>query len=324
MKKRFKRRAKFKYFVIKVIMFSLIALFSFVFIFKIFYNKIDIKIDNTKYIDYLVKDALGSYEIGDITTLTSTEFLLKYSLGLEKVDNLIAEEVVEEKEKVEVKDKEKEEDNISSKPIVYLYNSHQTEKYKTPFIESFNIDNTVLIASYILKEYLADLGINAIVEDKKVKDILNANNWKYGSSYRASRILMEQAKKDNSSLKYFIDLHRDAGTAASKVIEIDKKKYARLLFVLGLENPDYEKNLQGFERLNELVKSENVALSRGITKKQGKGVNGVYNQDFSKYTYLIEIGGENNTIEEINNTLKVLAKVIYKYIMEVEDGKKET
>ena len=328
MKKRFKRRTKFKIYVFRVIIFGLITLFSFGIIFHFFYNKININIDNTKYLNYLVQDALGSYELGDITSLNSTEFLLKYSLGLEKSANLIAKEVTstnkeEASEELEVKEEPIAENKPITDPIVYLYNSHQTEGYKTNFLESFNINNTVLIGSYILKEYLADLGIQAIVEENKIKDILNANNWKYGSSYKASRLLLEDAKKNNPSLKYFIDLHRDAGEAASKAIEINGQKYARLLFVLGLENPNYEQNLVGFERINELVKEENVSLTRGITKKQGKGVNGVYNQDFSKYTYLIEIGGENNTIEEINNTLKVLARVLYKYIMEIENGEKE-
>ncbi len=329
MKKRFKRRTKFKIYLFRVIIFGVITIFSFGLIFHFFYNKININIDNTKYLNYLVQDALGSYELGDITSLNSTEFLLKYSLGLEKSANLIAKEVTstneeEASEELEVKEEPIGEENEPIKePIIYLYNSHQTEGYKTNFLENFNINNTVLIASYILKEYLADLGIQAIVEENKVKDILNAHNWKYGSSYKASRLLLEDAKKNNPSLKYFIDLHRDAGETASKAITIADKNYARLLFVLGLENPNYEKNLKGIERLNELVKAENVSLTRGITKKQGKGVNGVYNQDFSEYTYLIEIGGENNTIEEINNTLKVLAKVLYKYIMEIENGEKE-
>ena len=39
--------------------------------------------------------------------------------------------------------------------------------------------------------------------------------------------------------------------------------------------------------LNENYKG----ISRGIYRKKGKGVNGVYNQDFSSYCFLIEVGG---------------------------------
>ncbi len=314
MKKRFKARNKLVNFGLKTLILFLIGIFSFGAFFKFFYNKIDLKIDNEKYLKFLVNDATGNYNIGDLTSLTSTEFLLKYSLGIEKVDSFVSKEVTSDIPVSEQTNKE---------PIVYLYNSHQTEGYNTPFLESFNINNTVLIASYILKEYLNDLGINAIVEENKVADILNNNNWKYGYSYKASRQLLEKAVSNNPSLKYFIDIHRDSSSYQSTVTQIDNKKYARVLFVVGMEHPNYLDNLKETEKINEKIKNINVSLSRGIMQKKGPGVNGIYNQDYSKYTFLMEIGGEYNTIEEINNTLKVIAEVLYDYIVEV-DNEEET
>lgn len=312
MKKRFKTRNKFKDFCFKTIFLIIIVIFSFGLFFKFFYNKIDINIDNKKYLNYLINDSLGNYNIGDITSLTSTEFLLKYSLGIDKADTYVSKEVTSD---ININEEEIKE------PIIYLYNSHQTEEYTTPFLESFNINNTVLIASYILKEYLNDLGLKAIVEENKVADILDKNNWKYGYSYKASRELLESSYQENPTLKYFFDVHRDSSSYQNTVTEIDGKKYARVLFVVGLEHPNYEENLQETEKINAKIKDFNVSLSRGIMKKKGQGVNGIYNQDFSKYTFLLEIGGQYNTIEEINNTLKVLAKVLYDYILEVEDEK---
>jgi len=58
-------------------------------------------------------------------------------------------------------------------------------------------------------------------------------------------------------------------------------------------------------------------------KKSGKGVNGVYNQDFSPDAILIEVGGQYNNISEVNNTLKVLAKILANYIKEEEINEKE-
>ena len=51
-------------------------------------------------------------------------------------------------------------------------------------------------------------------------------------------------------------------------------------------------------------------------KKSGKGVNGVYNQDFHANTMLIEVGGQYNNIREVNNSLKVLARILAEYIKE--------
>ena len=66
------------------------------------------------------------------------------------------------------------------------------------------------------------------------------------------------------------------------------------------------------------MNKEYPGLSRGIYKKSGKGVNGIYNQDFSKYTFLFEVGGTDNNIQEVNNSISVLAKILNEYIKEEE------
>ena len=40
----------------------------------------------------------------------------------------------------------------------------------------------------------------------------------------------------------------------------------------------------------------------------------IYNQDFDPNTILIEVGGQYNYIEEVNNSLKVFANVLYDYL----------
>lgn len=49
-------------------------------------------------------------------------------------------------------------------------------------------------------------------------------------------------------------------------------------------------------------------------QKKGSGVNGIYNQDFHPNTILLELGGPENTLEEINNTLKVFSDILSDYI----------
>ena len=39
-------------------------------------------------------------------------------------------------------------------------------------------------------------------------------------------------------------------------------------------------------------------------------MNGIYNQDLSEKSVLIELGGQYNKIEDINNTLDILAESI--------------
>ena len=315
MKAKFKGRKKVQAGLFKSFILLLILLVSFGGTFKILYSTIKVNIDNNTYLDYLVNDSLGSFSLGDITTLSSTEFLLKYSFGIENFntgvnDIELTSPVISEIESP---------DNTIKDPTVYIFNSHQTEGYRSDFAETFNINNTVYIASHILKEYLNDLGISAIVEENSIVDVLNTNGWKYNSSYKASRILMEQAKKDHPSLNFFIDLHRDAASYERTMVEIDGKKYAKIMFVVGLKHENYAPNLELANILNEKIVGINENLSRGVLQKDNSGANGIYNQDFDPNTILIEVGGQYNYIEEVNNTLKVFASILYDYFKGLEE-----
>ena len=205
-------------------------------------------------------------------------------------------------------------DEVIKDPIVYIYNTHQREGYKSSNSEAYNITPNVMMASFVLKERLKNLGISSVVEEQDVTEILRINNWNYASSYKVTRMLLEQAIKDHPTLKFFIDLHRDSISKDKTTLEKDGKKYAKILFIIGLENKNYEKNLDVTETLHNALNKELPGISKGIYKKQGKYVNGIYNQDFNPNTILVELGGEENTIEEAVNTLEILSKVISKYV----------
>lgn len=221
----------------------------------------------------------------------------------------------QKKENNEIVFKETENTNQRS-PTVYIYNTHQTESYLYDKVNNYNLDYNVMFASYILKEYLNDYNILSFVESASIKKVLNENNLIYKDSYKASRILLEESIINYPTLKYFIDLHRDSSVYEKTTCVIDNKSYAKILFVLGLENKNYLENEKMINSLNERLIKVNSCLSRGITKKSGVGVDGVYNQDFNSNAILIELGGQYNTITEVNNTLKIFAKVLAEYILE--------
>lgn len=223
--------------------------------------------------------------------------------------DVVASPVVKE----EVLEKESEQ---KKDPIVYIYTTHQKEEYSYDKNAPYNITPTVMNTSYMLKENLSKHDIESIVEERSISNILKKNNWKYASSYRASRILLEDSKKNNPSLEFFIDVHRDSVKKGITTIEFENKKYARVLFILGLENKNYEKNSKMIEYINNEINKKYPKLSRGIYKKKGKGVNGIYNQDFSANCILIEFGGVENTIDEVYNTVLVVSEILSKYIGE--------
>ena len=178
----------------------------------------------------------------------------------------------------------------------------------------YNTSPNVLMASYILKEKLYDLGIPAIVEDTNITEFLELNNWDYGASYKASRIFMLDKQNTYPSIKYFIDIHRDSVSKNITTVKIDNKDYARILFVIGLEHDNYQANLDLASKLNNMFEDNYPGLSRGILKKEGMNVNGIYNQDISPNVMLIEVGGVDNNISEVMNTLNAISFVLSKYI----------
>ena len=203
--------------------------------------------------------------------------------------------------------------DLSSNIDVYIYNTHQTESYSYHRINEYNINETVLLASYILREKLRLKNINAYVETTNIKELLNINNWQYKHSYNASRILINEFLKNNNP-KIIIDLHRDSGSFEKTTINIDNVNYAKIMFVVGKKNQNYESNYLIANNLNELIKTKKPSISRGILLKDGPNVNGIYNQDINPNMVLIEIGGEYNTISEVNNTLDILSDVLYDYL----------
>lgn len=199
-------------------------------------------------------------------------------------------------------------------PTIYLYNSHDTEEYKPSSFAEYSVMPTVKLSDYVLKEELEKNGFSVLIEEQTISSIRSSLGLNYAGSYQASRVLMEQAKKNNPSLKYFIDLHRDSLNHDRTTLTYNNKNYAMIMFLVGLENPNYEENLEFSNKISDAINSRISGLSKGIYQKEGEGVNGVYNQDFSNRTILIEIGGPENTIDEVYESLLILSEVLTEVI----------
>ena len=199
-------------------------------------------------------------------------------------------------------------------PIVYIYNSHQLENYDNANLKIYGITPNVLMASYLLKEKLNKNGVSSIVEDTNLAEFLNINNWDHSKSYAASRLLILDKQSKYNTLKYYIDIHRDSVNKSASTATINGKSYAKILFVVGLEHDNYQLNVETASNINSLFNKYYPGLSRGLYKKSGPGVNGIYNQDISGNAMLIEVGGYENTIEEVFNTIDAISTILTKYI----------
>lgn len=298
MKKRFKTKKEMK--KIKRIMFLLFALVGFFLSYLFLYYRIKNNLTSEEYLNYLLKTGFNNQI--DRTFITSSIVNINSDKDVSLIENNVSNDG----------------DNVvkTDKPLVYIYSTHDTEGYATSYLNVYNIKPDVKIGSMYLKEKLNDLGVNTIVENRKISDILKANEWAYRYSYKASRIYLEDTYKNNPTLKYFIDFHRDSSVKSRTTTTIDGKDYAKVMFLIGLEHDNYQANLDLATKINDKIKAKYPTLTRGIYKKSGPGVNGIYNQDFNENCLLIEMGGQYNNILEVSNTIDILSKIIYEVINE--------
>ena len=209
---------------------------------------------------------------------------------------------------VDIKEKVEE---VKKDKIIYIYNTHDTEKYTSLFISDYSITPDVKLASYILKDYLNDLGIESFVQNKSINSYLRKHKLDYKGSYEASRVYMKEEMKNNK-YKILIDIHRDSVKHKYTLYTKDNIKYAKVMFVLTTKHKNYKYNEKFANSLNNRINKKYKGLSRGIMKRKDV----IFNQDLSHNAILIELGGVDNTLEEVNNTLKVFAEVLYDYIKE--------
>ena len=187
----------------------------------------------------------------------------------------------------------------SYKYKVYLYNTHDLEQYKD-FIQ--NIKISVGNASLLLSNNLKSIGIDVIVEKQKVSDLTNNDLSK---SFDTSKILIENIIQ-NENIDLFIDLHRDDEKKEVTTLELNGKKYAKVKFVVGRKNKNYMLNYNLTELINRKIKEKYPDLTRGIVLND----NYTYNQELSEKIIFINIGGYENDIVEVKNTIDLLGPII--------------
>lgn len=187
----------------------------------------------------------------------------------------------------------------SYKYKVYLYNTHDLEQYKD-FIQNIKIN--VGNASLLLSNNLKSIGIDVIVEKQKVSDLTNNDLSK---SFDASKILIENIIQ-NENIDLFIDLHRDDEKKEVTTLELNGKKYAKVKFVVGRKNKNYMLNYNLTELINRKIKEKYPDLTRGIVLND----NYTYNQELSEKIIFINIGGYENDIVEVKNTIDLLGSII--------------
>lgn len=324
MAKKFHTKRRKKHKLIKILILILVCYFSFEST-TYYVLKSQLATSNEEFLQNMLRDS-NHYLLYQKSEENVIAKIGKYFMDfdLEQPLSLLGVPTVEEKEKEEMvyqKDPDAtfvsnpvEKTDVSSSPQVYIYNTHQTESYSMKTLEPYNITPSVMMASYLMKEHFQKEGIETIVEETNISDYMKEQGYQYAESYVASRTFVESILKKYPDLKLIIDLHRDAIPHDSSTITIGEKNYAKVLFIVGMNNPNYQANLSLAQSISDLINQSYPKLSRGIMSKSGSNVNGLYNQDLNGNMILLELGANENTIDEVQNTVEAIVPIISAYL----------
>ncbi|WP_330501329.1 stage II sporulation protein P [Peribacillus frigoritolerans] len=207
----------------------------------------------------------------------------------------------------------------NGRKVVEIYHSHNRESY-LPYLKGVT-DPDLAYHSKInitklgerMVEDLADKGIGSSLDKTDIMGNLNNKGLNYAKSYQESRKSVQTALANNKDLEYLIDIHRDSKRKKHTTITIRGKEYAKIAFVIGGNNPNYEKNAALANKIHKALEKKYPGISRGVMKQGGSSHNGIYNQDLSGNAMLIEVGGVDNTFEEMYLTVDAFTEVFSEF-----------
>ncbi|KAF0823451.1 stage II sporulation protein P [Cytobacillus firmus] len=209
---------------------------------------------------------------------------------------------------------------------VFIYHSHSWESFAPLLKDVKNTDEAVspneqvnvIAVGKKLSEELARKGIGAEHDKTNIAAELKKKGWNWENSYTMSRETVQTAMTENKDVKFLIDIHRDSLPRGKTTALIGQEPYARLFFVVGKEHKNYEQNLKVATELHQALEVKYKGISRGVIVKGKSEGNGIYNQDLSERALLMEFGGVENNLDELNNSIKAFADVFSDYYWKAE------
>ncbi|HWQ80473.1 MAG TPA: stage II sporulation protein P [Anaerovoracaceae bacterium] len=198
-----------------------------------------------------------------------------------------------------------------SKPVVIIYHTHATESYQ-PVSEgnfhSLDAYGTVREVGNELAKALEAHGIQ-VIHDTTIND-----SPSYNQSYTRSLETVKKLLGDNGSNVYVIDLHRDAAAYIGNVpitTSVDNDTIAKYNLVVGTGNPNAAALRQFADQVNKTAEEVYSGFGGRVIEKPYK-----FNQYVSDRHILLEIGNNQNTIEEAKLTGKYFGDVMAKVVQD--------
>lgn len=209
-------------------------------------------------------------------------------------------------------------------PQILIMHTHGTESYARdgtePYTETGTARTTDTNYNMIrvgdeIARIFTEMGLN-VVHDKTLYDYPA-----YNGAYDRSRAGIEAMLAQYPTIQMVLDVHRDAlvgsdGTIYKPVLQIDGVKTAQVMLVVGSDDagaqfPDWPEHLALAMGLQQQMNALWPGLARPITLRTAR-----FNQQLTKGSLLVEVGGHGNTLEEALAGARLFARVAGKTLLE--------
>ena len=208
-----------------------------------------------------------------------------------------------------------------NEPQILIFHTHGASE---SFRDSKQGDKgeSIVGVGRVLTEILKEKYGYQVIHDETEYDRINGKidrNKAYNKAFAG----IQNYLKKYPSIEVVIDLHRDGvGDSVRRITTINGKKSAQVMFFNGLSrnskgNIKYLKNenLQDNLAFSLQLKMKSMELYSDFTKPVYlKGYR--YNLHFKKRSLLIELGNQNNTLQDAKNAMEPLAKVLNQVLSE--------
>ncbi|RKJ46384.1 stage II sporulation protein P [bacterium 1XD8-76] len=198
----------------------------------------------------------------------------------------------------------------ASGPQILIYHTHSHEGYADSAAD--DASTTIIGVGEHLAEILRQEYGYQVLHHTGVYD--EDRDYAYSNALPA----LEQVLKENPTIEVVIDLHRDSVAADTRLVtEIGGQQTARFMFFNGLSrvrelgeigylpNENLQGNLAFSFQMQKTCEEYYPGLARKIYLKGYR-----YNMHLKPRTLLVELGAQNNTVQEAMNACGPLARVL--------------
>ena len=198
---------------------------------------------------------------------------------------------------------------------ILIYHTHSQEGYAN------SVEGNASTSVVALGEYLTTL----LTEKYHFKVLHHTGEYDVGDrdhAYSNAAPSIQKILEENPSIEVVIDLHRDSVAESTHLVtDINGKKTAKIMFfnglcrttakgdLLSLPNPYLKDNLAFSLQMQIAAANRYPDFTRRIYLKGYR-----YNMHFCPKSLLVEVGAQNNTLEEGMNAMEPLAELLFEVL----------